>query len=57
MTHAMPASCAAAAAPERRHPYCDPAVVPLQLLAYHAAVARGCNVDKPRNPAKSVTVE
>jgi glucosamine--fructose-6-phosphate aminotransferase (isomerizing) len=33
------------------------AVVPLQLLAYHAAVARGCNVDKPRNLAKSVTVE
>ena len=33
------------------------AVVPLQLLAYHAAVHRGCNVDKPRNLAKSVTVE
>ena len=33
------------------------AVVPLQLLAYHAALARGCNVDKPRNLAKSVTVE
>jgi PAS domain-containing protein len=32
-------------------------VVPLQLLAYHAAVIRGCNVDKPRNLAKSVTVE
>jgi glucosamine--fructose-6-phosphate aminotransferase (isomerizing) len=32
-------------------------VVPLQLLAYHAAVVRGCNVDKPRNLAKSVTVE
>ncbi|MCD6378300.1 MAG: glutamine--fructose-6-phosphate transaminase (isomerizing) [Planctomycetes bacterium] len=32
-------------------------VVPLQLLAYHAAVARGCDVDKPRNLAKSVTVE
>ncbi|MGA2231721.1 MAG: glutamine--fructose-6-phosphate transaminase (isomerizing) [Tepidisphaeraceae bacterium] len=32
-------------------------VVPLQMLAYHAAVARGCNVDKPRNLAKSVTVE
>ncbi len=32
-------------------------VVPLQLLAYHAAVSRGCNVDKPRNLAKSVTVE
>ncbi len=33
------------------------AVIPLQLLAYHAAVARGCDVDKPRNLAKSVTVE
>jgi len=32
-------------------------VIPLQLLAYHAAVQRGCNVDKPRNLAKSVTVE
>jgi len=31
--------------------------IPLQLLAYHAAVIRGCNVDKPRNLAKSVTVE
>ena len=33
------------------------AVVPLQLLAYHTAVLRGCNVDRPRNLAKSVTVE
>jgi glucosamine--fructose-6-phosphate aminotransferase (isomerizing) len=33
------------------------AVIPLQLIAYHAAVLRGCNVDKPRNLAKSVTVE
>jgi glucosamine--fructose-6-phosphate aminotransferase (isomerizing) len=33
------------------------AVVPLQLLSYHVAVARGCDVDKPRNLAKSVTVE
>jgi glucosamine--fructose-6-phosphate aminotransferase (isomerizing) len=33
------------------------AVVPLQLLAYHIAVARGCDVDKPRNLAKSVTIE
>ena len=32
-------------------------VVPLQLLAYHVAVARGCDVDQPRNLAKSVTVE
>ena len=34
-----------------------PAVVPLQLLAYHIAKLRGCNVDQPRNLAKSVTVE
>jgi glucosamine--fructose-6-phosphate aminotransferase (isomerizing) len=33
------------------------AVVPLQLLAYHIALMRGCNVDQPRNLAKSVTVE
>ena len=33
------------------------AVVPLQLLAYYIAVKRGCNVDQPRNLAKSVTVE
>jgi glucosamine--fructose-6-phosphate aminotransferase (isomerizing) len=33
------------------------AAVPLQLLAYHIAVIRGCDVDKPRNLAKSVTVE
>jgi glucosamine--fructose-6-phosphate aminotransferase (isomerizing) len=33
------------------------AVVPLQLLAYHIAVLRGCDVDRPRNLAKSVTVE
>jgi glucosamine--fructose-6-phosphate aminotransferase (isomerizing) len=32
-------------------------VIPLQLLAYYMAVARGCNVDQPRNLAKSVTVE
>ena len=32
-------------------------VVPLQLLAYQMAVLRGCDVDKPRNLAKSVTVE
>ncbi len=32
-------------------------VIPLQLLAYHIAILRGCNVDQPRNLAKSVTVE
>ena len=41
------------------HPLLTPAlmVVPLQLLAYHIAVRRGCDVDQPRNLAKSVTVE
>ncbi len=54
---------------EQRLKYCIPiprtldiltpllTVVPLQLLAYHIAVMRGCDVDKPRNLAKSVTVE
>jgi len=46
-----------------RVPACDPllspvlTVIPLQLLAYHIAVQRGCDVDRPRNLAKSVTVE
>lgn len=41
------------------HPLLTPlvSVVPMQLLAYYAAVQRGCDVDKPRNLAKSVTVE
>jgi len=43
------------AAPEPLNPIL--ASVPLQLFAYHIAVARGCDVDKPRNLAKSVTVE
>ena len=33
------------------------AIVPIQLYAYHTAVIRGCDVDRPRNLAKSVTVE
>jgi glucosamine--fructose-6-phosphate aminotransferase (isomerizing) len=33
------------------------AVIPLQILSYHIALMRGCNVDQPRNLAKSVTVE
>ena len=33
------------------------AVIPLQLFAYHTARVRGCDIDKPRNLAKSVTVE
>ncbi len=43
----------------KSHPALAPllAVLPLQLLAYHIAVLRGCNVDQPRNLAKSVTVE
>jgi glucosamine--fructose-6-phosphate aminotransferase (isomerizing) len=41
------------------HPALAPllSVIPLQMLAYHIAVLRGCNVDQPRNLAKSVTVE
>jgi glucosamine--fructose-6-phosphate aminotransferase (isomerizing) len=41
------------------HPLLAPVltVVPLQVLAYRMAVARGCDVDQPRNLAKSVTVE
>jgi len=42
-------------APELLYPLLE--VVPLQLLAYHIAVRRGCDVDQPRNLAKSVTVE
>jgi glucosamine--fructose-6-phosphate aminotransferase (isomerizing) len=43
------------AAPELLSPILE--VVPMQLLAYHIAVRRGCDVDQPRNLAKSVTVE
>lgn len=41
------------------NPYLDSILLtlPLQLLAYHMAVLRGCDVDQPRNLAKSVTVE
>jgi len=43
----------------RSHPSVSPllSIIPLQLLAYYIAVLRGCNVDQPRNLAKSVTVE
>ena len=43
----------------RTHPLLQPSlnVIPLQAFAYYAALARGCDVDKPRNLAKSVTVE
>jgi glucosamine--fructose-6-phosphate aminotransferase (isomerizing) len=43
------------AAPDLLSPMLE--IVPLQLLAYHIAVRRGCDVDQPRNLAKSVTVE
>src|SRR6202034_4502138 len=43
------------AAPDLLTPLLE--IVPLQLLAYHIAVRRGCDVDQPRNLAKSVTVE
>jgi glucosamine--fructose-6-phosphate aminotransferase (isomerizing) len=43
------------AAPELLSPLLE--IIPLQLLAYHIAVRRGCDVDQPRNLAKSVTVE
>ena len=42
-------------APELMLPILE--IIPLQLLAYHIAVRRGCDVDQPRNLAKSVTVE
>ncbi len=43
----------------RSHPVMTPllTVIPLQLISYHIALMRGCNVDQPRNLAKSVTVE
>ncbi len=43
----------------RSHPVMTPllTVIPLQLFSYHTALMRGCNVDQPRNLAKSVTVE
>ena len=41
------------------HPLLQPSlgIVPLQLFAYYVALQRGCDIDKPRNLAKSVTVE
>jgi glutamine---fructose-6-phosphate transaminase (isomerizing) len=43
----------------RTEPELDPILLnlPLQLLAYHVALQRGCDIDQPRNLAKSVTVE
>jgi len=41
------------------HPILQPSlgIIPLQLFAYYVALQRGCDIDKPRNLAKSVTVE
>ena len=43
----------------KTHKFLSPIInsIPLQLLAYHIALLKGCNVDQPRNLAKSVTVE
>ena len=61
VTHAgeMPAAVEAAFAVPASEPEFDPILlnIPLQLLAYHVALQRGCDIDKPRNLAKSVTVE
>jgi glucosamine--fructose-6-phosphate aminotransferase (isomerizing) len=54
-----PIACDGALAVPRSEPELDPILltVPLQLLAYHVGRARGCDIDRPRNLAKSVTVE
>jgi len=61
VTHAgeLPAAVDAAFAVPASAPELDPILlnIPLQLLAYHVALKRGCDIDKPRNLAKSVTVE
>jgi glucosamine--fructose-6-phosphate aminotransferase (isomerizing) len=53
------ATDAAIEVPKSLAPELDPLLlsIPLQLLAYHVALAKGCNIDQPRNLAKSVTVE
>jgi len=55
----LSAKCDAVLLVPRTHPLLSPMlmVLPLQLLAYHIALLRGCDVDQPRNLAKSVTVE
>ena len=52
-------NCLATITMPKVHPLIAPLVyaVPVQLLAYHVAVAKGTDVDQPRNLAKSVTVE
>jgi glucosamine--fructose-6-phosphate aminotransferase (isomerizing) len=61
VTHAgeMPAAVDAAFEVPASVPELDPILlnIPLQLLAYHVALKKGCDIDKPRNLAKSVTVE
>jgi glucosamine--fructose-6-phosphate aminotransferase (isomerizing) len=55
----MPAAIDAAFAAPKSEPEVDPILlnIPLQLLAYHVALKKGCDIDKPRNLAKLVTVE
>jgi len=56
---ALKGKCEWAVTLEDVHPYIAPILyaIPVQLLAYHVAVAKGTDVDQPRNLAKSVTVE
>ena len=55
----LPAAAEAAFEVPAFEPELDPILlnIPLQLLAYHVALKRGCDIDRPRNLAKSVTVE
>ena len=55
----LPATVEAALSVPKSEPELDPILlnIPLQLLAYHVALKKGCDIDKPRNLAKSVTVE
>jgi len=55
----LPVRVDAAITVPRSEPELDPILlnIPLQLLAYHVALRKGCDIDKPRNLAKSVTVE
>ena len=61
ITHppALPVTVDAAFSVPATEPELDPLLlnIPLQLLAYHVALKKGCDIDKPRNLAKSVTVE
>ena len=59
MTRSRSVSCATRIDVPVNEPELDPILltIPLQLLAYHAAVKLGHDIDKPRNLAKSVTVE